>query len=698
MHDVNEQHFLFPGTLGIVKIVAPFEHRRDIIRAVEFAGYVQPIEVDPRPGVNEIEIEQRRIVLENYRSELQSLINVTKPFTLKSQKEKVPTDEQGTLEYIKGILENQGSKVKKLLEEKETVQKRIDELNQIKELLMQFKRLGLDASLLEISQKYTRIFVGSIFKDQLDTMNNYLIEITDGRYVLINNDPKQASKSGNVEFMAIVFIKDADAVETRLKELNYEPIKLPEDKNLSSKLEIDDVEANIAEKEQQIADIDNKIEETAKEVGYKLLAALEVCDLELNRIDVEFKMRRTKSTAVLWGWIPPEKFESFKSLVTTYTDGTAVIEYKESFDRKYMPTYAHNKAEKYLPVRGLVNSFGTPSTKEIDPFPFVAVFFGLFFGIMFADVGHGLLLLFAGLYFRNKRKQLDEIPKEGFGAYTYGGADLMIYMGIFSIVGGFFLGSFFGDETILWEVPLFKFLFSWSWEFFYSLHEVEDHGKKVIKVERNYLNFLIFSFAVGAITIIIGLGIKVYQQYYYRHSNFEMYATIALITLYISGIGAVVASLAGAPSILSTLLVITLAASFFGVLFFEGKAHGFDGAMEGIDHILSLLSNTFSFGRLLAMNTIHFVFSFLPYKFIELIFGVHIINHEVEHWRDTVGNDWPWWILGALIGAVIVMIVETVFSTLQALRLTWVEFFGKFYKGSGIPFVPVQVNRVYTTE
>jgi V/A-type H+-transporting ATPase subunit I len=56
------------------------------------------------------------------------------------------------------------------------------------------------------------------------------------------------------------------------------------------------------------------------------------------------------------------------------------------------------------------------------------------------------------------------------------------------------------------------------------------------------------------------------------------------------------------------------------------------------------------------------------------------------------------WFLGAFVGSLIVVPVETTFSTLQALRLNWVEFFGKFYKGTGLEFNPVKINRLHTIE
>jgi len=127
--------------------------------------------------------------------------------------------------------------------------------------------------------------------------------------------------------------------------------------------------------------------------------------------------------------------------------------------------------------------------------------------------------------------------------------------------------------------------------------------------------------------------------------------------------------------------------NLIATLWIEKRAHGIDGLMLGVDHILALMSNTMSFGRLLAMNTIHFVLAFLPYLFIIGGGSADGINHYVLNgWylNGEYGDSILLiWIICAILGSLIVVPVETTFSTLQSLRLNWVEFFGKFYHGSG---------------
>jgi vacuolar-type H+-ATPase subunit I/STV1 len=288
-----------------------------------------------------------------------------------------------------------------------------------------------------------------------------------------------------------------------------------------------------------------------------------------------------------------------------------------------------------------------------------------------------------------------EMPK-GISGFFYGGAELLIIMGFTSMLMGIPLNSFFGDETFFWQFEVLRNVFEGTtWKFFFKITEHHDHGHTEYHIERNYVNFLVFSFIVGALVILLGLGLNLYQLRNNRHSDSELYAASTLTGTYVSVIFAAVSGAAGLPGFVMLIFIGLTLFCIGATLEIERRAHGIDGLMLAVDHVLSLLSNTFSFGRLLAMNTIHFVLAFLPYLFLDMAFD-GLLNHNIDQWIDS--SLYVIWIIAALIGSLIVVPVETTFSTLQSLRLNWVEFFGKFYKGSGIEFKPVRLNRLYTAE
>lgn len=691
-HNEGKPVKLFPQTMSIVKIVAPLKYKRNIIRELEQLGKIEPIQVDPRTGTDHIAIEERRNQIESLRSKFSQLVaSLDKKHIKKGTPQMIGKSEEQVLEAINEIYKTHGSSIEEILKRKSDISERKEELDGLKTILYQMSTLGSGKKLKQshlADTIHTKTFVGTIFNTQTNRLYWYVSEVSNNKYFIID----QVLNDKETIALVTVLQNDAEATHAKLKSMNFQEITLPNDVDLDG-LSISDCDQELVALESEEVEIENKIQAFTKENGFYLLAALEACEIELQRISVEFKMRRTKTTCVLWAWLPEDMKETFRTAMHQATEGSSIIDFRKGdLDPEIAPSYSDNS--KFMePMRGLVNSFGTPSSHEVDPYPFVKWMFPILFAIMFADVGHGFLLLLFGLYAKRKKDQMDEIPN-GISGYFYGGAELLIIMGITSFFFGFAFNSFFGDETILWKFTPAKLLFEHTtWAFLFKFEEVDGHQV----IERNYVNLLILSFVVGAFVILLGLVLNIYQLSHYRHSDAEYKAAISLCLIYVFAILGAIFAVLGIPILMWLCLLSSLACVVI-TLTIEYKAHKIDGVMLGIDHIISLLSNTFSFGRLLAMNTIHFVLAFLPYLFLDKVWP-GVLNHSVEHisWLESTQLTVVW-IVAAFLGACIVLPVETVFSTLQSLRLNWVEFFGKFYKGEGVAFHPVKVIRTYTVE
>ncbi|MHA2503231.1 MAG: V-type ATP synthase subunit I [Candidatus Kariarchaeaceae archaeon] len=690
----SETRPLFPKGLSIAKVIAPMKYKRAIVRAIENMGQVEPIEVDPRTGSDDIEVEQRRNQMEGYLQQLNSYIGA---FDTELSKPSTPvtigTSEEDAVSFVKSVVEEKSMRIDEIIKRRDVNTGRISELQSIIELLEKFETLDIKDTAMLRETRHVKTFLGTVFPGVLTRMHWEIDEITDQRYLLIEQD---VSKETTLIALSVLH-KDADSVNTRLKTFSFSDVVIPKDLDLDG-LSIADCEDEIASLEKESEDLNGEMENLAKEVGADLVAAREVTELELQRIRVEQKMRRTRTTCVMWAWIPEESQDEFKTKLHSATEGSANFDFRKGdFDPQFTPSRVENT--KFMqPMRGLVTSFGTPGLHEVDPYRFVSIFFPILFGIMFADVGHGLLLFLFGMWAKRKSEKMVEQPK-GISSYIYGGANLMIIMGITSFILGFAFNSVFGDETLLWEVPFLVAIFrDTTWDLFFIVEETAS-GK--LEIERDYVGLLVFSFAMGAIVIMTGLLLNLYQLYYYRHSQADWYAGLTLAGTYLSILLTFIFVMV-VPALAIVGIILTLA-NLVATLWIEKRAHGIDGLMLGVDHILALMSNTMSFGRLLAMNTIHFVLAFLPYLFIIGGGSADGINHYVGRgWYLVPGEYGPYilitWIICALLGSLIVVPVETTFSTLQSLRLNWVEFFGKFYKGSGIEFKPVTADRIYTKE
>ncbi len=679
----KKPHLLFPAHLSIAKVIAPYKYKRNITRVIEQIGEVQPIMVDPRIGADHIKVESRRNEFEGYRTKLNNyLSSLNKNKIRKHDKLTVGPSEEDVTNFVKNIINNQGKEIEELINRKELLKTRKSELEHLIKLLERFNTLDVDAFILADTQ-HTKTFFASVFPSQIERLLWYVDQVTDGRYFFLD---KTISEEEAVILISVLQ-KDTSVVQEKLNVVNAQEIIIPHDVDTDG-LSISDCVHEISQIDEETKRIEKEIIQFAVEKGYIIKGAAEIVDIELARIDVELKMKRTETTCVLWAWIPENLIPEFQTKITEATNGSSTFDFKKGdFDPENSPSYFKNS--KFMqPMRSIVTSYGVPSHEEVDPYPFVKWLFPILFGIMFADVGHGLILLTIALIIKRKKDKMDEIPK-GISSYMYGGAELLILMGLYSTILGFVFNSVLGDETILWVyLPFLRNLFENNvWSFFFTVHNGE--------IERNYLNFLIFSFGMGAVVILLGLVLNIYKTSIYRHHDSELQVAIALFAGYFLIVLAAILLVTPLPKFIAMALAILGVLSLISVMIIDGRAHGVEGVMLGLDHVVSLLSNTLSFGRLLAMNTIHFVLATLPLIFINLALP-GVMNHHVETWVPPELR--VWWLIGALLGAAIVVPVETVFSSLQSLRLNWVEFFSKFFKGSGILFKPVMVKRIFTTE
>jgi len=114
-------------------------------------------------------------------------------------------------------------------------------------------------------------------------------------------------------------------------------------------------------------------------------------------------------------------------------------------------------------------------------------------------------------------------------------------------------------------------------------------------------------------------------------------------------------------------------------------AEGSMGLMHAFESLLASLSHTISYVRILAMKLIDDVF-------LRLFLGVLAYFTVGGNLLGSVIG----WVLFAALTTVLILILETAFVFMQSLRLHWVEWFLKFYSGSGVAFKPYGIERTYT--
>jgi V/A-type H+-transporting ATPase subunit I len=357
---------------------------------------------------------------------------------------------------------------------------------------------------------------------------------------------------------------------------------------------------------------------------------------------------------ILSGWIPRIDYEDiFRMAVREGPHTMIMVEYGDTLAERgvELPTLLRN-----LPLirrfQEIVRLYSLPAYNELDPTFVVALSFCLFFGFMFGDVGHGLLLVL-GTWFMEKKGLMGNVF-----------SSVLKIAGMSAIFFGLLYGSIFGSEEIL--TPLW------------------------ISPMRDVNTLLPVSVGVGV--LFLTLGICFHIQNAARHGEWgEVIFSpegLAGLLFYWMAVAQVMAVSLGLSEItFSTNVFILLAVGLVLVMifgnglakyFFHGETVDEGGVVHGfsIFHaMLNFVSNTASFVRLAAFALNH----------VGLSTAVFMLAQMVEH--APGGRIYHVFVL--LLGQMLIVGLEGLIVFIQTLRLEYYEFFGKFYQGGGREFAPV---------
>lgn len=353
----------------------------------------------------------------------------------------------------------------------------------------------------------------------------------------------------------------------------------------------------------------------------------------------------------LCGWLPENGRDSFKAAC----DSLGCIcrfEKPGVMDAGKVPV-KFKKGRLAQVFAPFVEMYGVPAYGEADPRLFLALTYCLLFGLMFGDVGQGVVLILVGLYMYKKR-----------GMWLGG---ILSCVGVTATIFGFVYGSVFGNEHLL---PGFKVL----------------EGNGVVTI-------LLVTAGVGVVLILLTGVLNImagFRQRDYRKALFSANGVTGVLFLALLVGGAGLTLGLGIPVLSSTAYWIVLAALLLSIWFgelivhllhlehghHEHKSVGMmilEGFFELFESFLSWLSNCLSFLRVGTYAVCHAIMMMIVYNL-------------------SAQSDGGYSIFGLVIGNIIVMFIEAALVCIQSLRLEFYELFSRFYTGRGIPFEPVSVD------
>lgn len=447
-------------------------------------------------------------------------------------------------------------------------------------------------------------------------------------------------------------------------------------KSISRKKRLEyDATSRIETARTRLKDLNGNIAEISRKDGEYLLVQREVIGAERALEQAKGYCGKTESTSMIEGWMQSSKVNRIRNDLKSICADEVIV---KDWPAKNAPTKLQNPKGPILATfEKLTLGFGVPKSEEIDPTVLWLVTYPLFFGFMFGDVGNGLVVMIASsIIYLYKRKGL-KIPDNAFGglggvfSMVIQGSPLLILSGFSAVVVGFLYGTVFGN------VAWFRLVTGLPGPLWF---EPFDNIRLMLRL----------SITIGVIHIMSGLILKIINDLYVRDYHDLISGPLIWLWFYAAfGITLLQYGLRF-PNYLfnpsnGTDIFLRMGVPLIAMLAGKFWAEGPMGLMDAFEALLASLSHTISYVRILAMKLIDDVF-------LRLFLGVLVFFMA---WGNIAGTMLGW-ILFAALTTVLILILETAFVFMQSLRLHWVEWFLKFYAGSGTAFKPYGIIRTYT--
>jgi V/A-type H+-transporting ATPase subunit I len=484
-----------------------------------------------------------------------------------------------------------------------------------------------------------------------------------------------ASKEGHF-FAVFVHHDDREKVAALLDAHQFIPLPIPNGDGLPKDL-LEKANVRIDELRKEIAEIETHLQKLREDQKEFVAACEELLTADVEQAEAPLRFAVTDQAFLAEGWVPTEEVDRIKTGVSVATGGKALVR-ELPMDKHHLPPVEYDNPAFSESTQLLMDTYSRPRYDELDPTLIISIIFPLFFGIILGDVGYGLLLLAISLLLRRFITGTD-------GRYLLG---IMRNASISSIFFGFLFSEFLGFEIQVGDFVLHPILFSRHLSF-------GGEGEGAVP---DIPGLLIFSVWIGILQITLGRLLS--SVNHYRHHGIRgaipqigwiagMWGILLMIWSYFPI--PLMPDFTALPKVIS---VLPLPGVIGGVLLLLGLAAvATESALELIE-LPTMISHTMSYARLLAVG--------LSSVAIAIVINFIAIGMLIEPQLESL----------SLVGIIMIVIGVLVFigghlgntalgmvgGGLQSLRLQYVEFFTKFYKGGGVKYNPFGFIKRFTED
>jgi len=369
------------------------------------------------------------------------------------------------------------------------------------------------------------------------------------------------------------------------------------------------------------------------------------------RIVESEKLAQTENTILIKGWIPTEKVSEFEKVIKD-----------EAGDNYYLTFTDADRDDATVPIKlkngkiastfeNLTGMYAYPRYNEIDPTPMFTPFYILFFGMMGADVGYGLVLLLATMFVLKVVNLSSQMRKS---------IKFFFYLSFSVIFWGLLYGSYFG-ATIpgMW---------------------------RLIDPASQYNDLLIGSIVFGVVHIFVGLAIKAYMLIRDGKSLEAVYDVLFWYMALIGGMLFLIFKLMNLSAVVANVSMWVMIAGMAGIVLTGGReAKGvgakLGGGLYSLYGISSYVGDFVSYSRLMALGL-----------------SGGFIASAINMIAGMIGGNWFGMIfipVILIVGHLFNMFLSFLGAYVHTSRLMYVEYFGKFYEGGGKPFKDFRTENKY---
>ena len=641
------------SSLQALNVIGLMEHIDEVISVLGESGVFQPDDVtnfyDDVQGFTHL---QTKNTYAEPLTNLKAALNLTKrSFPLKDVSDFSPT-----VEELENFSATTTADIDALIDKREVAAKKLDEVKQNLKVTSHFIGMGVEIEKV-LEMKYMKARFGRLPKDSMPKLDAY----SDNDYVDFAVCTEDKNHYWGVYFAPYDEYEEIDKIFEALFFERCDLVsedKTPKERIEEYKKEIPQLEAEV--KKAQAA-VDKYLDYNKDQIT-SYLSKLEELYLYAS---IRNKALQYNKSFIIVGWVPTEnkkqlsrRLKKIQSIELDFSDA------KNELDKR--PPVKLKNCFLAKPFEFYTEMYGVPKYNELDPTLFIAFTYVVIFGIMFADLGQGLLLSLVGiLMWKIKKMKVGKI---------------LFPCGLSAAVFGTIFGSVFGFEHLL--DPMFHAM------------GFEEKPMQVMNPE-NTNSVILTAISIGVVLLIVAMFLNVVSSIRQKDLGRALFGTSGLsgIVFYSSIIFAVVAEVFLGWHVVSLFYILGLIVFPFLLIFFaeplgnlvnrkedwqpeSWSGYIVENIFESIEVLLGYVTNTMSFLRIGVFVLVHA--------------GMMLVVFTLA---ETAGGEFsiPYWII-IVFGNALVMALEALLVSIQVLRLEYYEMFNRFYSGEGRPFNPVKLN------